>query len=379
MYLGNLSVLNERVGGILGDNGDLRIRGCLQYMLATGLSVIEFIVKADFVFPYPDNGTDHEFGHLHMRKVDVVNLENNTAANLQVYDCSLEIPNVSIEAISNGLDLIDVLLYRLAYGLDSKYELILKYPAGGRSEYSLHELTDEDTNLAIEYVKKFRGEDSKVLDRAISWYQAGNRLRNRNKLLSFLSYYLAFEMLALELHSGKMEASKKYGFKEPAKDEKKAAISRCILELENTGLLKKDPEAFARKAYEECILGNNRKTKEVLTAVFGEQNLLLEDFKKKFKKDGIEYTLYSLRSKIAHGVLTPLEEDRLDLVVDEMPSISDLARTLISKILWDVEPVDIAGKFQIRMIMTDPRSCGITNDIRMLERHDWRIRLEWLF
>ncbi|MFA6408411.1 MAG: hypothetical protein WCW36_03025 [Candidatus Paceibacterota bacterium] len=378
LYFGNFDELDKQLREKLAGNSDLKIRGCLQYMLATGLPVIEFLVKSDFIFPYPDNGTNHEFGHLHMRKIQVVNLENNTAANSQVYDCSIEIPEVSIEAIENGLDLINVLLYRLTYGLNAKYELILKYSGRGGGS-SLIELTNEDTDLAIEYVSKFIGEDSRVLDRAISWYQVGNRLRSSNKLFSFLSYYLALEMLALKLYSGEMEASKEYGFKPLTKDEKKSQTDKCILDLELTGLLKSNPEKFAKQAYEECILGNYRKTKEALSAVFGAENALVKDFRKKIKKDGEEYTLYTVRSKIAHGEFTPIEEDQMDEIVGELPNIADLTRKFISKILWKTEPTDIERRFQVSMIMADPRSSGITNDTNMIARHDWRIRLEWLY
>lgn len=378
-YSGNLDALDKQLRERLAGNSDLRIRGCMQYMLATGLPVIEFLVKADFIFPYPDNGTQHERGHLHMRKIDVVNVENNTAANLQVYDCSLEIPEVSVAAIENGLDMIDVLLYRLAYGLNAKYELIIKY-ANGRSEGSaLVELTDEDVNLAIEYVEKFRGEDSKILDRAISWYQAGNRLSLGNKLLSFLSYYLALEMLALNLHSGEMEASGQYGFKVLSKEERKTQTNKCILDIESTGLLKDDPEKFARKVYEECILGNYRKTKEVLSAVFGPESSEVKIFTRRIKKDDEEYTLYKLRSNIAHGEFTPLGEDQLTIITEELSTVSDLTRRFISKILWKEEPVDIDRKFRISIMMADPRSSGITNDRRMIDNHDWRIKLEWLY
>lgn len=379
LYFGNFDELDKQLREKLVGNSDLRIRGCLQYMLATGLPVIEFLVKSNFIFPYPDNGTNHEFGHLHMRKIQVVNLENNTAANLQVYDCSLEIPEVSIEAIEKGLDLINVLLYRLAYGLNAKYELILKYPAGRNGDSSLIELTDEDTKLAIEYVTKFRGEDSKILDRAISWYQSGNRLRSSNKLFSFLSYYLALEMLALKLYSGEMEASKKYEFKPLSKEEKKAQTDKCILELELTGLLKNDPEKFVKQAYEECILGNYRKTREALSAVFGIESALVKDFKKRTNKDGEEYTLYTVRNKIAHGEFTPIEEDQIDAIIDELPDIADLTRKFISKILWKTELTDISRKFRVSMIMADPRSSGITNDRNMVASHNWRVRLEWLY
>ena len=378
-YTGNLDALDKQLRDKLAGNSDLRVRGCMQYMLATGLPVIEFLVKADFIFPYPDNGTQHERGHLHMRKIDVVDVENNTAANLQVYDCSLEIPEVSIEAIENGLDLIDVLLYRLTYGLNAKYELIIKYANGRSGGSALVELTDEDVNLAVEYVEKFRGEDSKVLDRAISWYQAGNRFSLGNKLLCFLSYYLALEMLALKLHSGEMEASEEYGFKTLSKEEKKTQTNKCILDIENTGLLKRDPERFARKIYEECILGNYRKTKEALSAVFGPESSEVKTFTRRIKKDAEEYTLYKLRSSIAHGEFTPLGEDQLSSITEEIPIISDLTRRFISKILWKEEPVDIHRQFRISMMMADPRSSGITNDRRMINNHDWRIKLEWLY
>jgi len=378
LHHGNLDELDKLLREKLTGNSDLRIRGCLQYMLATGLPVIEFLVKSDFSFPYPDNGTNHEFGHLHMRKIQVVNLENNTAANLQVYDCSIEVPEISIEAIENGLDLINILLYRLAYGLNAKYEMILKYPAG-RSSISLIELTNEDTALAIEYVTRFTGEDSKILDKAISWYQSGNRLRLSNKLFGFLSYYLALEMLALKLFSGEMEASKQYGFKSLTKEEEKSQTNKCILDLESTGLLKSDPKDFAKKAYEECILGNHRKTKEVLSAVFGAESALVNDFKKKIKKDGEEYSLYTVRNKIAHGEFTPLEEDEIDWVVGELPDIASLTRRFISKILWKTEPADINSGFTVSLMMADPRSSGITNNTRMITDHDWRIKLEWLY
>lgn len=379
LYLGNFDELDKQLREKLAGNSDLRIRGYLQYMLATGLPVIEFLVRSNFVLPYPDNGTNHEFGHLHMRKIQVANLENNTAANLQVYDCSLEIPEVNIEAIENGLDLINVLLYRLAYGLNAKYELILKYPAVGDVDSSLIKLTQEDTALAIEYVKKFSGEDSKVLDRAISWYQAGNRLKSSNKLFSFLSYYLALEMLALKLYSGEMEASGQYGFKPLSKMEKKTQTDKCILDLELTGLLKNDPEKFTKQAYEECILGNYRKTKEALSAVFGTESTLVQDFIKKVEKDGKKYTSYDIRNKIAHGVFSPIEEDQIGEIIKELPDIANLTRKFISKILWKTEPTDIQRRFQIAIMMADPRSTGITNDRNIIARGDWRIRLEWLY
>lgn len=377
-YPGNLDVLDNQLREKLSGNSDLRIHGCMQYMLATGLPVIEFLVRADFIFPYPDNGTQHERGHLHMRKINVVDVENNTAANLQVYDCSLEIPEITVAAIENGLNLIDVLLYRLTYGLNAKYELIIKY-ANGRSGAALVELTHEDLGLAIKYVEKFRGKDSRVLDRAISWYQAGNRLALGNSLLGFLSYYLALEMLALKLHSGEMEASERYGFKTLNKEERKAQTNKCILDIESTGLLKSDPEKFARKVYEECILGNYRKTKETLLAVFGPDSSEVKTFTRRIKKDDEEYTLYELRSNIAHGEFTPLGEDHLDIITEEIPTISDLTRRFISRVLWKEEPVDIERRFQISMLMADPRSSGITNDRRMIDSHDWRIKLEWLY
>jgi hypothetical protein len=376
-YAGDLDALDKKVREMFGAEKDLRVRGCLKYMLATGYPTIEFVVVSNFAFPHPDSGTNHEFGHLHMRKVDVVNVENNTAANVQVYDCSVEIPEVTVEAIKNGLDLITVLLYRLAYGLNAQYEWVLKYPGVSKGGSSVIELTDEDMDLAISYVTKFRGKDGQVFDRAISWYQAGTRLASQNKLLSFLSYYLALEMLALELRAGKMETSQDYGFAELSEEQESKEVNQCILALKNTGLFETDPKKFVRKAYEDCILGNYRRTKEALIAVFGTESQEVKKFRQRVKKDGEEYSLYKVRSNIAHGTFTPIEEDELE-VIDELPDVAELARKFISKLLWKTEPTDIERRFSISMMMADPRSSGITNDVNMIRRHDWKIKLEWL-
>lgn len=362
LYLGDIDALDKKVRSMVTEDTDHRITGCLKYMLATGFPVIEFIVKGNFSTTYSDSGVSHDIGHLHMRKIEVVNLENNTEANLQVYDCSLEIPEITIKAIEEGLDLINIFLYRLAYGINAKYDWFLKYPHSSRGGGGMINLTDEDTRIAEDYVRKFQGDDSVLLDNVISWYQEGNRLSNENPLLSFLSYYFALEKLALNLHDGEMEASKDYGFQKAEKKFVKDFFNKILGKL------------FHKE------IGNYSKTKKVLEAVLGKESNAFKAFKKKIKgKSGKEYVLYDLRSNIAHGRFTPLEKEEIELITKNLYKLQSLTRKFISKVLWKGDANNIKETFSISLMMADPRSTGITNDINLVNRHDWRIKLEWLY
>lgn len=333
------------------------------------------------MLPYPDFGVDHQVGHFHMRKIDILGTNTQAGANLQAYDCSLgfkcDATKVTEEIIEEGLEFIDVVLHRLAFSLDSKIEWFIKYNYSDSSS-GIKQISVDDCDRALNVVCKFKESDSLLLDVAVSWYLDGNRATS--PFSKYLNYYVALEGLALKLFSGEMEASAFYGIKRKSKRGRKEEREKCIKTLFDSKGISNITEEDIKKAYSGCILGNYKKTLDALILVFGEDSSYVKEFSDRVNKPN----LYDLRNNIAHGAFTLLDAKHVLEIEERLPDLKRLVKNFILRVLNNVKQEEklehINPSFSVSVNLADPRATGLfRGDSMRFPHNDWKIRIEWLF
>lgn len=376
IYPENPDLISKKAGEFTKDIADKRVRGVLFYIMATCHHVIEFIIKSDFDLPDEHAIYTSDRGNIHIEKIKVVGSDNNYAQNIRVYDCTMTLPDSTIENIEIALYLIDTVLNRLAFRIDGKIEWFLKYP-GTDSTGGVLNIKNDDLKIINEYLleDKNTGEDKYLFDAAISWFLSGNQAENI--FTKYLSYYIAFEGIAVALAEGKMDISETYGFKKVSKEERRAYQEEQIRLLHDAEYLK-DPVGFINKAYFECIGSIGRKTEAALKNVFGAEHEIVKDFSK--KEAGV--SLYTLRHKLAHGEFTLADSKHTDIVAHNVGRLRELVHRFILRTSLGILPNNKYKRFQrtfdVAISMYDPRSTRVANDLKMFPVKDWAIRLDWI-
>lgn len=374
VYSGDASVLQQKVNLLTDELEDKRIHGILMYIYATDCKSIEFIVKTHFEIPYDFQNIGSSIGSIQLHKIKFDD-SYSSVANMQVYDCTLELKSVEVEDIRIALDFIDITLNRIAFRLDTKLEWFLKYSSYEKNSTGLRILDEEQIKLIGDYVMSSSIDTTDVIsiDTAISWYVNGNNANN--VYVRFLSYCIALESLAENFVFGKLDVSTKFGIKDAklnSDDRKK------IIEKLHTELYEKDPETFLRTAYSETT-GIGRNIRRALETVFGREHEYIDLF---FKKSG-GYSIYDLRSKIAHGTFTLIDQNQIVLIEKRLPELQMIANDFILRLstqtLKDQKLVKLKRSFSISLLFNTPRDTGIANNLDMFPIKDWKIRPEWLF
>jgi hypothetical protein len=372
VYPGSSSYVSSEVHKRAKDNPDKRIEACLFYCIATCYHSIEFIVKTDIDLPFEyTTAESDEIGQLHFHKVKI-DVPSNSASNLVVYDCTLELKNIEIDTIKNSLSLIEVFLHRLSFRANGKIEWFLKYPLYSHDSGKLT-ISKKDFRSVRKYMLDFKSEDMNRIDTSISWFINGNI--SPNPFTKFLSYYIAFESLAIPFIDGKLEVSKSYRIKSLSKSKRNAEIDKCI-ECLHKELYPEKPQEFVRKAY-GCIGSLNEKTKKALEKVFGRDSKEVKEFYEKV--DG--FSFYNLRNKLAHGDFSHIEEKDRSPIEGSLPILKNIIYKFIIALSskGNKKSSHLYFSHSLSIQTSDPRSSSIVSSLSMIPNKDWRIKLEWLF
>lgn len=378
-YPGPTGTLEIEVKKLLGDIEDPKhnIYGCLQYIVATCHRNIEFIVKGDFDLPHQPTVYNSDFGDIYLHKIELGEQVSNLLGNQRFYDCSLTVPEVTAEKVQQAIFYIQYFVNELAFILDVKAEWFLKYPMSQDIEGVLNvQKEDIDKLNAFLVNDKISSEDRQLVAAATSWFISGS---NSNSIYtSYLCYYIAFEIIASSLVRGDMDISPEYGFKHKTKAERKASTEECIKILHDEKY-DEDPIKFIQDSYFSCIISIREHTESALKAVFGEDHKYLKDFYE--KSEGV--SVYSLRSKLAHGEFAFIDTDHEKAVREKLPVLRKIAHEFITRVTRGMKPEEEVSKpaesRDAMFSMSDPRTTGVTNKLEMLPLKDWTIRPEWLF
>lgn len=377
-YPGSSGALEGEIRKLLGDIEDSKhnIYGCLQYIIATCHKNIEFIVEGDFDLPNQPTVYSSGFGDIYMHKIDLGDQVSNILGNQRFYDCSIIIPETTVESIQQGLFYIQDFVNELAFALDVKAEWFLKYPMSQNISGVLQVHHDDIDKLNGYLVnQKISSEDRRLIAAAISWFINGNN--SNNIYTSYLCYYIAFEVIASSLVRGDMDISDEYGFVKKTKAEKKSLMKTCIQILHDENY-SSDPVKFVQDSYFSCIISIREHTELALKAIFGENHPYLKDFYE--KTEGV--SVYSLRSKLAHGEFSFVNTDHEKAVQQKLPILREITHEFITRVSYGLKSTDNverpAAQRSAMFSMGDPRSTGITNNLNILPIKDWKIRPEWL-
>jgi len=352
--------------------------GVFQYIMATGYHAIEFIVKANIEFPYELNRFNVGPNHFEMSLVEFGDSTSNSFKNMFVYDCSILLSDISIDNVRFALESINTIFSRIAFQVDSWYQVINKYP-GSSSQHGSISLNKDTINL-INYFSRFSSEDSSYFDLAIEWYVDGNN--SENLFHRYLSYCISLESLAIPFTDGKLKVSKDFDISvvESTKAEKKL----CVEDVRDR---EKSLLGFIEKSYLECLHPSlAKKIGCAIENVFGSGSLELKEFFKKVKYNDERgsFTLYDIRSSLAHGDFSYNNRDDVNFVSKRTVDISILTKKFIMALLSKNSDKSINIKIgkngrSVYFLTSDPRTTGITSSLNIIPNKNWKISRDLLF
>jgi hypothetical protein len=351
----------------LSDDPD--VQGSLFYMMCTGHRVIEFVVRTNIDIPL----NDFSFGeHLHLFKCPPLEPHSSQSGNERLYDGTYELDSIDGNSITFAIAMIGIGVNRMAFAYGGIATWRLKYPPTIQG-LGVATPTKEDLQVLDSLLRNFpERNDAIILDNAIDWYNRGQS--ERSVFTSFLCFYIALESIAIAVTEG--DADLGLAFSSKTKEEKAQVRSRCIAE-KYSELYTTDPERFVTEAYFDCVIGLNRRIRQIAELVFGTRHDYLDALFK--KRDG--HSLSEIRSMLAHGRLALLDRDDEQLVRARLPEIAKISREFLTRVIFLLKPSDALPTWSqhhsISMTMSDPRMTMIVSDIRMLPTKDWRIRPEW--
>jgi hypothetical protein len=366
-YPGKSEDIEKEIKGITEDPV---VRGCLFYIMATCHKVIEFVIRTNINIPRVEFSFGDKF---HLYKCPKIETAPPVEDNYYIYDGWLELDSIDSDYIKNAIATIGVGVNRMAFAYNGKVEWRLKYhdkPLGEACAVP----SEDDLDILDAMFRKFPiSEDAIFLDAAIEWFNRGRSSQNSH--VSFLCYYLSFELLAIAIAEGSANFTFSIGKsdKESIKSEKLACISERLNKL-----YKENPIKFVEGAYFDCVLTLRKKTEMVAELVFGKGH---EHIKTLFKKqDG--YSLKDLRSEIAHGTSGLVDPDIEKIVEKRRYELATIVKSFLTRIIFNLKPGDAlpnwSGQHKVSMQTNDPRGTHVVSNSKMIPNTDWRIRSEWV-
>lgn len=349
---------------------DFLVQGCLFYIMTTCYKVIEFVVKTNINIPYEEFSFGDKF---HLYKCPNIENMQPIGNNYYIYDGWLELDSIDPEYIRRAIATIGIGINRMAFAYNGKVEWRLKYhnkPLGAACAVP----SKEDLDILDAMFRKFPiSEDAIFLDAAIEWFNRGRS--SQNNYVSFLCYYLSFELLAMAIAGGEAD----FGFSKEKVDKKSMNEEKikCIQEKLNK-LYEENPIEFVKSAYFECVLSLRTKMRKVAELVFGKNH---EYVKSLFEKQG-EHSLSSLRGIIVHGTSGLVNQDIEQVVEKRCHELAAIVKSFLTRIIFglkqDEDLPKWSGQHMVSMQTNDPRGAHVVSDLKILPNTDWRIRPEWV-
>ena len=366
IYPGDSAPLREEAHRF---SSDPDIQGTLFYMMCTGHRCIEFVVRTTVDLPVERVVLGD---HFHLAKCDSV-AEQPFVPNVRAYDGWYDLEETDEDAVRHALDQIGFGVNLLAFCFGASVDWRVKYRTV-ESGPGCAKPTDDDLDLLDSALKGFpRGPEAGVLATAIDWYNRGST--SSNVFTAFLCYYIAIESVAIEVMGGNVSFGLDLHL--PSKSERRAARLECINE-KHAELYHDDPARFVSEAYFSCVVGLKAKTRNVVEAVFGEDSPAVQAL---FCRAENKEPLSDLRSSIAHGEVSLLVREHMELVRLRLVDIADIARAFIMRLTFktdsDAAPPTWSRMHEASYSGQDPRSFLVLNTESILPACDWKIRPEW--
>jgi hypothetical protein len=378
IYDGDIDLLDNRLKELLKDERGKSsfddLYGVYKYIMATSFHGIEFIVKTNIKMPSDQihfNVGDNKF---QLSRVPFENGVSNTFSSLFVYDCSVILSDISIENVKSMINSISIIFSRMSFQLDAKFEIIYKYPSVDKSRSAIN-LEQKNIDNLINYFECFADNDAPFLDLAIQWFVSGNN--SDNVFHKFLSYCISLECIAIPLIDGKLKASSEFSIK-PEKITNADKI-KCMQNIQSTEI---DWIKFVERSYFECVLSLKNKIKNSLETVLGAESKEVQLFFKKIKYKRKDYSIYDLRSALAHGDFSENDPDDLNIIEENVNIIAQCCNKFIFTILEkkaNGKNINIEKGRTLTILTADPRSTGIASTLSFIPNTDWRIKIDWLF
>ena len=368
IYPGDASHLIEETQQLSADHD---VQGVLLYMRLTGRKCIEFAVRSNMELPGTFTHTESEDVLIHKCPSD----EDGAHLNIRVYDCTMILKSGTVEEIENGLTSFAWLMsvtffpYGASYSWRNKYRLTF-------DGTGLLLPTHDDMTTVDQLLKKFPYEaDGFVLGRGIDWYNMGNSATN--PFTRFLSYYVAFESVAVAIFDGA-----NLGVAHPERlnrTDRRAKTIECIQE-KHAASYDSDPITFVKDSYFECVVGLKAKAKAIATQTFGANHEYVRLLFEKSEADGV--SLSDLRSELAHGGVTLLDKTHEALITKNLFTMGTITREFLLRVLFRLQPSDEVPtwcqEFKFGMSAADPRTTMWTTTGKTFPQGtSWRIRPEW--
>lgn len=349
---------------------DYLVQGCLFYIMTTCHRVIEFVVRTNINIPHEQFSFGDKF---HLFKCPNIEGSAPLAENYIIYDGWYELESIDPEYIRRAIATIGVGVNRMAFAYNGKVEWRLKYhnkPVGAACAVP----SKEDLNILDAMFRKFPvSEDAIFLDAAIEWFNRGRS--SHSTYVSFLCYYLSFELLAIAIAEGDAN----FGFVKEKRDKKSIETEKikCVDE-KLKALYDKDPIEFVEKAYFDCVKSLRNKTQEVAEWVFGKDHEYVKSLFE--KREG--YSLSDLRARIAHGTSGLVNQDIEQVIETRAYELGAIVKSFLTRITFGLKPEDSlpiwSGQHMASMQTSDPRGTHVVSDLKIIPNTDWRIRQGWV-
>jgi len=350
-------------------SNDPRIQGSIFYMMCTGHRVVEFVICSTLDLPIEHATLGNK---LHLWKCPLLDGEQPLSRNIRIYDGWVELESPGIEHVRAAIGTIAIAANRLAFTYGASVKWCIKYNMVF-SEGGCPSPTESDLEILNESLKKFPiDEDAMILDSAIDWFNHGKN--STNIFTRFLCYYIALELIAINITDGKGNFG--LGYSKQTKDKIQEEKKKCI-EEKYQKLYKEDPIKFIRDAYFECHESLKSKTRQVVSLIFGEGHEYIQ--KLLAKEEG--WSLSDIRGALAHGELSYLDEKHQEIVAKRIYDIEIIARDLIHRLNFRLKPGEAIPSWSGRHLMlcstADPRMTLVASDEKIIPNKDWRIKPEW--
>jgi hypothetical protein len=353
----------------LSDDPD--VQGVLLYLRLTGHRCIEFSLRANLELPGEFTGT--ESNDVLLWKCPPPDDLSNP--NVRVYDGLFDLKTGDVEEIEQCLKSLNWLLamvffpYGATYSWRNKYRMVL-------GATGLLQPTHEEMKTVDRLLKRFPyGGEGNLLSGGIDWYNMGNS--SPNPFTSFLCYYVAFESVAIAIFDGA-----DLGIDHPeklTKSERRTQAIKCIGEKYEQ-FFADTPIEFVEQAYFECVKGLKAKAMSVAKTVFGESHPYVQALFVKSTDTGV--SLSDLRSELAHGGMTLLNQQHEDLIRHRVHEMGNIAREFLLRVLFRLRPHEsVPASSQLSalsMNTADPRTTLWTTTDKVFPPGTvWNIRPEW--
>lgn len=365
IYPGNCDHLEKEAREATSDE---RIQGVLFYMFCTGHNAIEFVIKTPINLP--DRKTELD------SKIYLLQLESDNKfkefSNDYIYDCWMELSDVSIDGIKNSIDEIQRVMQNLAFYFDNQIKWKLKYSLINHSRgSSLANKRDLEIFKKLNQITQI--EKDQTIDSSINWYYLGNQ--SQNILNTFLCYHIAIEGLAIKLALGKLSSSSFFELPAEKIELKEKKLKECF-DSYYEQFYKIDLNKLISETYFNCVHSIRTNMMKALSKIYGKGHSYVKEY---FNGQN---SIWALRGEIAHGEHSELTYDKYLKVWEKLSLLQYISKSFILRVIFklksDQEIDDWSREFSLQIEMDNPNNVPVASTLDFLPKQDWKIQGNWI-